>query len=144
MIRRRKFKKYNIVWNSVPRTVKGRILKKILGERLFDYDDYANFIKRSKVVINSLSPVGLISPRYFESMLAKNLIFCEESELYKNIFSKNFFIYINDKHNDLEEKLKFFLNNRSEYNKKINEAFNEVLLNHTWKNRVDKLLSLIN
>ena len=47
------------------------------------------------------------------------------------------------KKNDLNEKLNFYLNNMSEYNNKIEEAFNEVLLNHTWKNRIDKLLSLI-
>ena len=47
-IQKDKFKKYDIIWNSVPRTIKGRMLKWILGERLFSYDDYAEFIKRSK------------------------------------------------------------------------------------------------
>lgn len=120
------------------------MLKSILRERLFSYNDYAAFIKRSKIVINSPSPVGLISPRYFECMLSKSLIFCENSNLYTNIFKKDFFVFLNDKGDDLEEKLSFYLNNMSDYNHKIDEAFNEVLLNHTWKNRIDKLLDLIN
>ncbi len=144
ILKKKKFKKYDIIWNSVPRTIKGRMLKWILGERLFSYDDYAEFIKRSKIVINSPSPVGLISPRYFECMLSKSLIFCENSNLYTNIFKKNFFVFLNDKGDDLEEKLSFYLNNTSDYNDKIEEAFNEVLSNHTWKNRIDKLLTLIN
>ena len=143
ILKKKKFKNYNVVWNSVPRTFGGRILKKVFRERLFDYDQYAKFIKSSKTVINSPSPVGLISPRYFECMLSKSLIFCENSNLYKNIFKKDFFIFLNEKGNDLDEKLNFYLNNMSEYNNKIEEAFNEVLLNHTWKNRIDKLLSLI-
>ena len=57
---------------------------------------------------------------------------------------KNFFLFLNDKGDDLEEKLSFYLNNTSDYNDKIEEAFNEVLSNHTWKNRIDKLLTLIN
>ena len=57
-----------LFWNSVPRTFTGRILKKVFRERLFDYDEYAKFIKSSKIVINSPSQGGLISPRYFECM----------------------------------------------------------------------------
>tara|TARA_Y100000590_G_scaffold453161_1_gene597709 strand:- start:2526 stop:3560 length:1035 start_codon:yes stop_codon:yes gene_type:complete len=144
LLKRRKFKKYNIIWNSVPRTLKGRILKKILGERLFDYDDYAKLIKGSKIVINSPSPIGLISPRYFECMLSKCLIFCEESNLYNNIFDKDSFVILHENAEDLEEKLIFYLNNPKHYEKKTNDAFNEVLSKHTWKNRIDKLLDLIN
>ena len=144
IFKKKKFKNYNVVWNSVPRTFAGRILKKVFRERLFDYDEYAKFIKSSKIVINSPSPGGLISPRYFECMLSKSLIFCENSNLYTNIFKKNFFIFLNEKGNDLNEKLNFYSNNTSEYNNKIEEAFNEVLSSHTWKNRIDKLLTLIN
>ena len=41
----------------------------------------------------------------------------------------------------LKKKLSFYLNNTSDYNDKIEEAFNEVLSNHTWKNRIDKLFN---
>ena len=47
------------------------------------------------------------------------------------------------KGSDLNEKLNFYLNNLSEYDNKIKEAFDEVLPILTWKNRIDKLLSLI-
>ena len=63
--------------------------------------------------------------------------------IFIKIFSKKFIYFLNEKGNDLNEKLNFYLNNMSEYNNKIEEAFDEVLLNHTWKNRIDKLLSLI-
>ena len=142
--RKKNFNKLNVVWNSVPRNKIGRIFKKILGRRLYDYDLYPNFIKKSKIVINSLSPKGLISPRYFESMLSKSAVFCENSKLYKNIFDKNYFFEIKNDASNLDEKITYYLNNQNKYEKLLEEASDHVKTNHTWEVRVLQMLKIIN
>ena len=142
--RKKKFEKYNVIWNSVPRNTIGRILKSALGRRLFDYEDYPNFIKNSKIVINSLSPKGLVSPRYFETMLSKSAVFCESSILYKNIFDKNYFFEIDSDAENFEEKVFYYLDNFSKYESVLNEASDYVKNNHTWEIRISQMLKAIN
>ena len=144
-IRKKKnFKKYNVMWNSIPRNNIGKILKRALGRRLFDYEDYPNFIKNSKIVINSLSPKGLVSPRYFETMLSKSAVFCEGSILYKKIFDKDYFFEIDMDAKNFEEKVFYYLDNSSKYKLLLNEASDYVKNNHTWEIRISQMLKAIN
>jgi len=134
--KRKEFYKYNIVWNTVPRFLIGKIIKKIKGHRLFSYDDYAKMIKSSKIILSSLSPMGLISPRYFEAMISRSLVFTEKSELFSNVFDKKFITTIKDDATDLHEKVEFYLNNSKKFEEQTEKAHNYVKENHTWSNRV--------
>jgi len=134
----------NIFWNSISRKKSGRYLCALLGKRKYLNDaQYTGLMWNSKVCINTLSPMGLISPRFFESMASKVLVFCEESELYKNIFPHDIFVTFNKDLRDFDEKLSYYLKNDSMRDKIVNRAFEYVHANHTWKIRVNSLLCTI-
>jgi spore maturation protein CgeB len=100
-------------------------------------------MRKTKIFINTLSPMGLISPRFFESMASKSLIFCEESSLYLNIFPDDIFISFKKDLNDFEKKLLLILSDEAKRNQITDKAYKYVNANHTWKKRVTLLLNKI-
>ena len=111
--------------------------------RYLSHNEYAKKIKSSKIYLNTLSPFGLISPRFFECMSSRALVFCEESELYSNVFDKNLFVTFKKDLSDFDEKLNYYLINKNERKSIINRAEIEVKKNHTWKIRISFLLNKI-
>ena len=87
--------------------------------------------------------MGLISPRFFECMGSGTLVFCESSNLYRNIFPDDTYVSFNPDLSDFTEKFMFYLDDDEERNKIINKAYDFVSKNHTWELRIKDLLSLI-
>lgn len=142
--KRRRFKQMKIFWNSICRKKSGRYLSALLGKRKhLTNAEYAKLIQNSKIFINTLSPVGLLSPRFFECMASGSLVFCEESELYQNIFPNDVYVAFKSDLSDFDQKLFHFLNNDVDRNKIIEKAYDFVKTKHTWSKRVTDLLNTV-
>ncbi|MBT4722696.1 glycosyltransferase, partial [Candidatus Falkowbacteria bacterium] len=145
LAKKQSFKNIKIFWNSIPRNKSGRLLSKILGKqhRYLDSKRYVETLCQTKIYINTLSPMGLISPRFFESMASGALVLCEESSLYSNIFPKDVYVTFKNDLSDFEEIVNTLLTNKTKQDKIIDKAFRLVYKEHTWENRVSSLLNLI-
>jgi spore maturation protein CgeB len=97
----------------------------------------------SKVYINTLSPMGLVSPRFFECMASGSLVFCEESELYKKIFLDGTYVTFKKDLSDFDKKFFYYLGADDERVAITEKAHAEVQGNHTWKKRVKNLLQAV-
>ena len=142
--KRKAFKDIEIFWNSISRNKIGRYLSKILNKRMYlSPDNYAEMMRKTKIYINTLSPMGLISPRFFENMASKSLVFCEESLLYQSIFPDDIYISFNRNLDDFEEILFLILSDELRRNQITDKAYKFVHANHTWSERVSLLLNKI-
>ena len=104
-------------------------------------EQYIEILKISKVSLNFLSPINLISPRYFESIACKAQVLCEESNLYKDLFKDYELRQFKANLSDFDDNLLGLLNDINS-NKTINT--NTFLSNNSWKNRVQKVINIIN
>ena len=133
-----------IFWNSIPRNKLGRLLSKILVKHQFlDSQSYVKTLSQTKIYINTLSPMGLISPRFFESMASRALVLCEESSLYSNIFPKGTYITFKSDLSDFEEIVDALLTDKIKKDSIVDAAYKFVYDDHTWEKRVSSLLNLI-
>ena len=144
LVKNRRFKEMNIIWNSISPKKAGIYLNALLGKRKFlNHAEYAELILNSKLFINSLSPMGLVSPRFFECMASGALVFCEESELYQNIFPDDIYVTFRSDLSDFDEKLFHFLTTESKRKKIIEKAHAVVKTEHTWEKRINDLLTAV-
>ena len=142
--KKKSFKNIKIFWNSIPRNNLGRLLNRILGKhRFLDSKSYVEALCQTKIYINTLSPMGLIGPRFFESMASGALVLCEESSLYSNIFPKDVYITFKNDLSDFEELVNTLLTNKEKQDKIIDKAYKLAYKDHTWEKRVSSLLDLI-
>jgi spore maturation protein CgeB len=134
----------NIFWNALSRKKIGYYLSGLLGKRKhLDVEKYASLMQKTKVCINTLSPMGLVSPRFFECMATGTLVFCEESELYNQIFTDGTYITFRSDLSDFDEKLFHYLNNEDDRNR-ITKKANAIVKNeHTWAKRIRVMLNAI-
>ena len=134
--KKRSFRSFNIYWNSIPRKKHSYLLARVIGKYQFlDINKYAYIQKRSKIFLNTISPYGIISPRYYENLLSKSLIFSEESVYLEESGLKNLIITFKNT-NDFKEKFFFYLNNQNKRNEIIEKSFNEGYKLHTWEIRI--------
>ncbi len=103
--------------------------------------DMAKIINESKIVYN-INAQGLSSLNYrtIQTLACKRLIISDkrkELDLFNNI------IPTYDNINDLASKIKFYLNNKEEYNKIIDKSYGFILKNHSSKICVKNMLDKI-
>ena len=103
--------------------------------------DMAKIINESKIVYN-INAQGLSSLNYrtIQTLACKRLIISDkrkELDLFNNI------IPTYDNINDLASKIKFYLNNKEEYNKIIDKSYGFILKNHNSKICVKNMLDRI-
>ena len=115
------------------------------SDRIASIEEYASVINKSKIWISTTGPTIDVSPRYFEVLLSKTLLFCNnEPEQYGEVFKDgiNCIMYQNDLSN-FEEKLKYYLQNEKERKKIIETAYEEAISKYTTKHMAIKLLNKI-
>ena len=141
LFKKKTYTDLNIFWNSISRKQSGRYLSKILRKRKYLNDaQYAELVRNSKMYVNTLSPMGLVSPRFFECMASGALVFCEESDIYRELFSEDIYVTFKKDLSDFDDKLFHYLAAHDERITITEKAREEVLKNHTWKKRVGNLL----
>ena len=143
-MKKKRFKDKNIFWNSIGRKKAGIYLSAFLGKRKYlNRVRYSELIQNSKLFINTLSPMGLVSPRFFECMASGALVFCEESELYQNIFPDDIYVTFRSDLSDFDEKLFHYLETEGDRIKIIEKANATVRTDHTWAKRITTLLTAV-
>tara|TARA_Y100001972_G_C7667883_1_gene338364 strand:- start:5940 stop:6866 length:927 start_codon:yes stop_codon:yes gene_type:complete len=97
--------------------------------------DYAKRLNTSKVWLSTTGPADLVGTRYYEVMLTgTTLLMCNKFD-YLGILKDGFNCVMFDSLSDFKKKLSYYLNNDKERNEIINNAREDALKNHTWKNR---------
>lgn len=139
------FKSRKIFWNSIPRYRFSRLLSKFINKYYYiDNDKYDDLISSSKIVINSLSPMGLISPRFYECMAIKSIIFSEDSNVYDKVFPRKYIFFYNSNKNDIKSKLLDLSKNYKYHENLLNEAQNQAYKFHTWDCRANEVVKYLN
>jgi hypothetical protein len=126
---------YNLFWNRQTSP----------SHRISSMEEYATKINESKIWIATTGPIMDVSPRYFEVILSKTLLFCNRMEdEYEGIFrdGENCVMYENDL-SDFQEKIKFYLDNDDERNKIIKRAYDEFIEKYTSKHMCENLINEI-
>lgn len=145
VIKSRLYKPYKIFWNSIPRKSSELYLARLFRKyRYLSNDEYSQLHRRTKIYLNTLSPMNLVSPRYFENMASKTLVFCEESSIYDCIFKTDCYVTFRSDLSDFEEKLFYYLSEDTEREKIIEAAYSLVKNKHTWEKRVNSLIVEVN
>jgi len=125
----------DIYWNS----------SNTLDYRISSVEEYATRINECKFWLATTGPTEDVSPRYFEVMLSKTLLFCNHMpEQYENMFIDGFncVTFKNDL-SDFSEKLIYYLTNEQKANKIIENAYNIALKNYTWEKMAVSLIGEI-
>lgn len=141
--KKKKYRNLNIYWNSIPRgRIQNMIIQNILKRKRLSYSDYTNVMHKSKIVLNTLSPVKLVSPRYFETMASKAVVLCEKNSIYKEFINEEYLVSFDNNLLDFDSRLNFAIE-LSQDKIYLDKMFKYVLNNHTWKNRINLLKSHI-
>ncbi len=144
IMKKDKYKKYNLFWNAIPRNLFMRQSAILLNKyRFLNNEEYVNLQFRSRAFLNTLSPIGLVSTRFFENMASKSLVFCEKSENVKRIFPSECYITFESNFSDFDEKLELAISDSFERSKIIKMAFDLAYAEHTWKIRVKKMMEVL-
>lgn len=144
IIKKLPYTKYKFFWNTIPRNFFMYGFAKVLNKyRRLNNKEYALMIMRSKAYLNTLSPLGIISPRFFENIASKTLIFCEETDHLKRIFPSECYITFKSNFSDFDEKFKFAVSDGVERDKIIKHAFDIAFTKHTWRSRVNSIMEVI-
>lgn len=116
-----------------------------LKYRIRSVEEYATKINQSKIWVATTGPVLDISPRYFEVMLSKTLLFCNNMPYeYEDLFQDgvNCVMFENDL-SDFDEKLDYYLNNQEASDIIIENAYNMAIEKYTWENMANMLIEEI-
>jgi hypothetical protein len=122
----------NVFWNST----------RDLSYRIQSVEEYATKMSECKIWLATTGPNNDISPRYFEVMLSKTLLFCNDmSYQYEGLFidGVNCVTFKNDL-SDFNQKLEYYLSNEDEMEKIIKNAYDMVIENYTWEHMARKLI----
>lgn len=141
--KRKKYIDLNIFWNSIPRNKFLNVInQRLLKNKRLTYSDYAKTMIKSRVVLNTLSPMQLISPRYFETMASKAIVLCEESSIYRKFIDVKYLITFDNNLINFDKKLQqaIELSNDSSF---LNLMYKYVNKNHTWEQRINSIKKLI-
>lgn len=104
-------------------------------------DDYAARLSVSKTTLNTLSPLGLISTRFFESALSKSLILTPNITELHGLFEDSHILRFNVATRGLLEALEFATSDSKEARFMAESTFDFARKHHTWDMRVKDILS---
>jgi len=116
-----------------------------LDYRINSTEEYATKINECKLWLATTGPTEDVSPRFFEVMLSKTLLFCNEMpEQYGDVFEDGFncVTFKNDL-SDFMEKLVYYLEDEAARALIIERAYKFCLGDYTWKHMALNLLEEI-
>lgn len=116
----------------------------VFGQSLLPFNQkYGQFLKRTKVFLNTPSAVGIFNTRFFELMASQTLILCPDVENYSDILEneKNCLMYKPDMSN-FREVLGNAINDNNLRQEIVFNANIEVKT-HSYESRVNEMLSYV-
>lgn len=108
-------------------------------------ESYARRLNRAKMWLSTTGPADLVGTRYYEVMaLGTTLLVCNNFDrVYDGIIEEGEHCIMFDSVEDLEKKVRYYLNNPGEMNEIINRAKEHTLKNHTWAHRAEKITKVL-
>ena len=144
VMKKTRYEKYKLYWNAIPRNIFMRQAAILLNKYHFlSTKEYVKLQHRSRTFLNTLSPLGLISTRFFENMASQTLVFCEESKNVKRVFPSECYMSFKTDFSDFEERFEVATSDSNERSKIIQIAFEIAHTHHTWKVRVNSMMNII-
>jgi spore maturation protein CgeB len=143
---RPKYDNYSIFWRAKPTNKLTQIANRLIhAEKRLPKDKYFKLYNKSKMTLNTLSPVQLVGTRYYEAMASKSLVICQKSHLYDeyNLFEPGKHCVVFEDVDDFSDLFRYYATNHDERKKIITSAYDHVLENHTWNKRIDQMMSAI-
>ena len=116
-----------------------------VAPRIKNLNEYAAYINKSKIWLATTGPCGFIGPRYFEVMMSKTLLLCNDMPLqYGDVFvdGENCVIFKNDL-SDLTEKIDHFLSDREDLERVAENGYDLAVNHFTWKHMAIELIEKI-
>ncbi|MFX0204604.1 MAG: glycosyltransferase [Candidatus Hodarchaeota archaeon] len=108
-------------------------------------EKYVSFLRKFQIFLSTPSAMGLVGNRYFEIMASKSLLFCPESESYKQLFeSGKHFIPFKVDLSDFDDNLFYYIRNKEKRRIITENAYVHVINNHTYDKRIEFVLSKLN
>jgi spore maturation protein CgeB len=146
--KRSRYRSYEIFWRGKPTNRPYRLANKVLHrEKRLPDDDYKKLYSRSKLSLNTLSPIDLVGTRYYESMASNSLAFCQESPIYSEygLFEPGeHCVTFSEDLSDFQEKLAYWVEHDEERAKIAQQGHDHVMENHTWEKRVKEFTDQVN
>ena len=144
LFKKKKYRHLSIFWNTIPITFIGQMISRIFKTYKFlDKKTYAQVQKKSKIYLNSKSPLNLISPRYFENIASGCLIVTEKNNQLKKILPKFSYIEFSNNMSNFEEVLVKSFNIFKSSKKKRKDIASIIKKKHTWNVRAKAVLKTI-
>lgn len=156
IVKKDRYRSYKIFWNAIPPyqvmgesgPIVARALRHIApkyAHRFLPEDQYSASLTSSKIVLNSLSPAGLIGPRYFESMAAGAIVLTEQGAQLNDVFSDSDYVGFSVKSGakEFSDQLDWLLSNDSKRIEMARKTQDKVFAFHTWDARTDSIVRVI-
>lgn len=139
---RKEFRGYSLYWRPTTGQVSTDIWNRFaLRNWRQSSDDYAARLAVSKTTLNTLSPLGLISTRFFESAFCKSLILTpNETELH-GLFEDSHILRFDISTKGLLDVLDFATSDSKEARYMAESTFDFSMSHHTWDIRVLDIIS---
>ena len=108
-------------------------------------ESYAKRLNRAKMWLSTTGPADLVGTRYYEVMaLGTTLLVCNKfDKVYDDILVEGEHCIMFESIKDLENKIRYYLQNENEMYEIIKCAQKHALAHHTWDHRAQKLTALL-
>ena len=141
-------KKYRYLNKCVNiRTVNTNFLSKLLSKLLninrhMERFEYAEKLGRAKLVVNTHSPMQIVSTRYFETAAAGSIIVTPPNPALNQIFSRKIWLEFNSV-DDFNEKIQNFFEEPAIFGDLAKIGYEEFSRFHTWDNRAESFVNIL-
>lgn len=145
LLQRPKYRRYKFFWHAYPASNwAARVSLVIHDDKRLPPSQYSRLLNASRVCFNALSPLDLVTTRYYESMAAKCLCLCPRSPVYKGLFEdRRQCVMFESDLSDFDEKLFYYLDHEDERQAIVEEAYRHVRDNHTWGKRIEQFTAAV-
>lgn len=139
---------------GLPDTDDNYVYRRKEKQALFpDLNDLVKEINRSKYLVcipkcyenpQRTGDICAMTGRYYESIACKTMIIGKKPLVFDELFPENGMIEFNDDLSDFDEKIDKFENNSAKYEQIVNNNYDHFMKHHTWKQRLEQILEIIN
>jgi spore maturation protein CgeB len=108
-------------------------------------ESYARRLNRAKVWLSTTGPADLVGTRYYETMaLGTTLLACNKFDrVYDDIIEEDKHCIMFDSVDQLQDKVRYYLNHDDERMQIVENAKEHALGNHTWDHRAQKINNVL-
>ncbi len=142
---------HNKILGPLMKSGKLHLYEKVFGQSVFvGKESFIAGMARSKISIcfpknethpDVAGPVSTMTNRYLQSMASKCLVVGSAPDEMKQLFGYSPVVHLNSKNPG--EHLLDILDHYEDYEELVEKNYNNVIENHTWKNRWDEIFKII-